>query len=420
MNKIATVLSIVFCIALLLAPPILFPYFTFKFQAVDFLMPIMLGIILINKWYKNWNLNYVKLLLFIIPVILISIFLNRQYKVINDYFEVYRVITFLLVFIFFKETYKPKWFSVTFDTLFVVLLIFNILHFHNIFHFNQTVMPVYCGEDNHHLTFFGLNSLMQPATKRMLGTLANPNNNAILFILLTIRYLPKIKWNTKEMLFFFAGLLAILATQSKTGFIAFGVVFCVNYWVAKIKWKQIIIQIAGVCLVSYLFLMFNFFSNSTNFIYDEVNNNSDYLLSLTNSNVLASSSLQGRFRIWQELTLQCLQKPIFGHAPQKNYFYANHLYAENGYILWAWRYGIIGVIAFVALFLLPVKKIMQILRSSMEAKYFLLVIITFIITNLTNSPLSSTTLSLLFFIFAGIFYCQYYHSKNEVAFQNNR
>jgi hypothetical protein len=407
MNKIATILAIVFCIALLLLPPIRVPYFNFKFQSVDFLMPVMFAIIIINKWYKNWNLHYVKLLLFIIPVILVSIFLNHQYKAINDYFEVYRVITFLLVFIFFKEIYKPKWFGVTWDTLFVILLIFNFLHFHNLFHFNQVVMPVYCGEDNHHLTFFGFNSLMQPSTKRMLGTLANPNNNAILFILFTIRYFPKIQWSKKEIIFFFAGLIAILATQSRTGFLAFGAVFCANYCCAKIKWKHIIIQFASVCVVSWIFLNFNFIGNdyySNNVSNEVINNNSDYLLTLANSDVFASSSVHGRLQVWRELAVQALQKPLFGHAPQKNYFYANHLYADNGYILWAWRYGIIGLAAFIAIFLLPVKKIIQNVRSSIEAKHFLLVIITFIITNLTNCPLSNTTLSLLFFIFAGTFY----------------
>jgi len=414
-NFFTTTLAILFCVALLLPPPIVFPLFNFKFQAVDFLMPVLLGVIVINRWYKNWNENYVKLLVCIIPVILISIFLNRQFKAINDYFEIYRIFTYLVVFIFFKELYKPKWFNSTFDILFVILLVFNLLHFHNIFHFNQIVMPVYCGEDNHHLTHFGLNSLLQPATKRMLGTLANPNNNAILFIMLTIRYLPKTKWNMREILFFTAGLIAILSSQSRTGFLAFSVIFFVNYCFTQISWKPLIIQIAGVCLVSWIFLTFNFFGNYNHTV---VQNNSDYLLSLTNSSTFTSSSIQARWRIWQELTLQFLQKPIFGHAPQKNYFYANQLYAENGYILWAWRYGIFGLAAFVALFLLPIKKIIQNIRTSIEAKQLLLVIIIFIITNLTNSPLSHTTLSLMFFIFVGIFYCQYYHSKNEAVNQN--
>jgi O-antigen ligase len=269
-------------------------------------------------------------------------------------------------------------------------------------------MPVFCGEANHHLTHFGFNSLMQPATKRMIGILANPNDNAILFILFSIRYLPKIKWKTKEMLFFFAGLIAILACQSRTGFLAFAVVFCVNYLIAQISWKQIILQVASLFLVSWLFLTFDFFNfkNLTNT--EEVSHNSDYLLSLINSNAFTSTSVKGRLQVWQELSFQFLQKPIFGHAPQKNYFYENRLYAENGYLLWAWRYGILGLTAFVALFVLPVKKCIKNIRSTLEAKHFLMVIITFLITNLTNSPLSHTTLSLLFFIFAGVFY-----SKNS-------
>jgi O-antigen ligase len=221
------------------------------------------------------------------------------------------------------------------------------------------------------------------------------------------------------MLFFFAGVIAILATQSRTGFVAFVVVFCVNYFGAKIKWQPMVIQIAVVCVVSWIFLLGNYNFGITKVTNNELNNNSDYLLSLMNRNALTSSSISGRLRVWYDLMHQFLQKPVFGHAPQKNHFYENHLHADNGYILWAWRYGITGFAAFVAIFLLPVRKIIQKLRASIEAKQFLLVIITFIITNLTNSPLSNTTLSLLFFIFAGVFYCQYYHSKNEDVYQNN-
>jgi len=393
------ILAIAFCVALVLAPPIIFPFFNFKFQVVDFLMPILLGIIICNKWYKNWRFPYIILLLAIIPVILVSIVVNRQFSAINDYFEIYRIFTFIVVFIFFKEVYNPRWFGVMWDILFLLLLIVNLLHFHNILNFNQIVMPIYCGADNYHLTHFGLNSLMQPATKRMIGLLANPNNNAILFILFSIRYLPKNKWGTKEILFFFAGLIAILACQSRTGFLAFFVVFFVNYLITKISWKQILLQTGSVFLISWLFLTCNFFVYS-----GAETHSSDYLLSLAGGNAYTSTSVKGRLQIWQELTQQILQKPIFGHAPQKNYFYANKLYAENGYILWAWRYGMIGLTAFVAIFLLPVRKILQKISSSIEARHFVLVIITFLITNLTNSPLSHPTLSLMFFIFAGVFY----------------
>jgi len=418
-NSGTALLAIIFCTSLVLAPPIVLPFFNFKFQFVDFLMPILLGIIIYKRWIVNWRLNYVIMLLCIIPIIIVSIIINKQFSAINDYFEIYRIITFILVFIFFKETYNSKWFGIIWEVIFVLLLILNLFHFHNILNFNQFVMPIYCGSENYHLTHFGLNSLMQPATKRMLGLLANPNNNAILFILFTIRFLPKHRWNTKEMIFFFLGLIAILACQSRTGFLAFAVVFFTNYIISKISWKQMVVQILSVFLISWLFLTYSIFDYAGTNNNGNINTTSDYLLTLTGGEAFTSSSVKGRLQIWKELTQQILQKPVFGHSPRKNYFYENKLYAENGYILWTWRYGIVGLIAFVSIFLLPVKKIFNNIRSTIEAKHFLLVIITFLITNLTNSPLSHTTLSLLFFIFAGVFYNQINLPKNEPLIQNN-
>ena len=207
-------LTMLFCLVLL--PPIKWQFLPFKLQVIDFFMPVFAGIVIYKKWYKNWNLWYVKNLFLLMGIIALSILINKQWMAVNDWFEIYKVIKYLLVFLIFKELTPPLKKITGIDIIVICLLIFNFLHYHNWFHFNETVMPVFCGENSIHLTHFGLNSAGLPAVKRMIGTIGNPNNNAILFLILMLFYLPKEKWKIKNIGFFTLCLIAFLACQSRT------------------------------------------------------------------------------------------------------------------------------------------------------------------------------------------------------------
>ena len=173
------ILAFLFCLVLL--PPIKWQFLPFKLQIIDFFMPVFAGIIIYKKWYKNWNLWYVKNFFLLMGIITLSILINKQWKAVNDWFEIYKAIKYLFVFLIFKELNPPFKKNTGIDIIVVCLLIFNFLHYHNLFHFNETVMPVFCGENSVRLARFGLNSAGLPAVKRMIGTIGNPNNNAILF-----------------------------------------------------------------------------------------------------------------------------------------------------------------------------------------------------------------------------------------------
>jgi O-antigen ligase len=282
-------------------------------------------------------------------------------------------------------------------------------------------MPWYCGKDSPHLFFFGLNSLLEPATKRMLGTLGNPNNNAILFLFFTVWYFPKKKWTVKEIVFFFLSVIAVCSCQSRTGIIAFVVVFLLNYIFTKIKWWKIILQSIAVMIILLLFFTVNFLLDflldfsffKQNKLTEKIENR-DYVLSLVDGNAFSGNSWTVRLKIWKELSVQTLEKPIIGHAPQKNYFYQKKLYAENEYVLMAWRYGFSGLIFYLLIFLIPLKDSFRFARSQLEARRMLLLIVVFLITAITNVPLSNTILSVLFFGYLGIFYSQKERKNDEI------
>ncbi|MBP1673483.1 MAG: hypothetical protein H6Q25_1298 [Bacteroidetes bacterium] len=393
-----------FLFILLFLPPVNFPGFQFKLQFIDFFIPFML-FWLIWKKYRLFKLVYVKNLIVFIGVIIFSILLNFRHNSFNDLFEVYDIVKYIVVFLVFKEIYQPQIKQLAIDIAFVLLIVFNLMHYHDIFGFNEHIMPLYCGEHSIHLLTFGYNSIGEPATKRMLGLIGNPNNNAILFMIFLIHYLPKKGWSTKEMLFFYAAVIAVSACQSRTGIIAFAAIFVVNFIIVKWKWWKIAIHTFFVVLLLLLFFNLEAFSEYLHLDFlARKKQNKDYIMSLFNDEAFQGNSWQKRLEIWEDLLLESSKKPIFGHGPRKNHFYSSQLYSENEYVLILWRFGIIGLFFYLCIYLIPIKQTLKLARSEIDSKNILLLIGLFLITSITNVPLSNTILAPFFFLLMGSYY----------------
>lgn len=407
-----------FLLALLFVPPISLQGLSFKVQIIDFLFPFM-SVWIIWKKRAVFKLAYLRNLIIFIGVVVASILLNWRQNSFNDLFEIYDILKFILVFIVFKEIYQPKVKRIGFDIAFVLLLLFNLFHYHNIFGFNEVVMPYFCGNRSIHLITFGYNSIGEPATKRMLGIVGNPNNNAILFLIFLILYLPKKGWSTKEMIFFYVSVIAVSACQSRTGIIAFALIFIFNFILIKLKWWKVLIHSSIVTL--FLLMFFNLNVLSEYFHLDFLTfkkQNKDYAMSLFNEEGFQGTSWQKRLEIWETLLKESTQKPILGHGPQKNHFYATQLYSENEYVLVVWRYGIVGLMVFLFIFIIPIRNVLKNARVDIEAKNALMLILLFMVSSITNVPLSNTILAPLFFILMGSYYSQYQLGTDLYGFKN--
>lgn len=403
-----------FLFILLFVPPFNFPGLQFKFQLIDFIIPFMLVWLVWKKW-SNFKLAYVKNLLVFIGVIIISILFNFRHNSVNDIFEIYDIVKYIVVFLVFKEIYQPKVKQLAFDIAFVILIVLNLMHYHDIFGFNEHVMPLYCGEKSVHLLTFGYNSIGEPATKRMLGLIGNPNNNAILFMIFLIHYLPKKGWSTKEMLFFYAAVIAVSACQSRTGIIAFAAIFVINFIIVKWKWWKITIHTFIVAILLVFFFNLEAFSEYLHLDFlTTKKQNKDYIMSLFNDEAFQGNSWQKRLDIWQDLLKESAHKPIIGHGPQKNHFYDSQLYSENEYVLMVWRYGIIGLIVYLMIYLIPLKNSIRLARSDLDSKNVVLLILLFMIASITNVPLSNTMLYPLFFMMMGFYYSKYQENTDLV------
>ena len=152
-------------------------------QFIDFILPIVVVTLYLNKHLITWRKLYTTILIFSC-YILFDIVLNNLSSNTNSYFEIYKVLKFLIIILFFSCLQFNKYFNEVIYPIFYILIIFNTLHFFDFWDFNLIIEQYYNG--GIHIKTFGLNSLGEPATKRLIGTLGNPNNNAILFLFFTV------------------------------------------------------------------------------------------------------------------------------------------------------------------------------------------------------------------------------------------
>jgi O-antigen ligase len=137
-----------------------------------------------------------------------------------------------------------------------------------------------------------------------------------------------------------------------------------------------------------------------------------YNNSLLDGTAFHSGSARGRLETWNLLGKMILEEPIFGHGPYKEYFYQNHIYSENEYILMSWRYGLLGLFLYLTIFLIPFKKLYASMNElSVKGS---LMLIMMLVSALTNNPLTERNIELLFCI--GIAWIFQNHQPKETAY----
>lgn len=388
LNRIGLFLGGLILFSLLFLPDIHLGNQLPAFQTIDFLLPFVVVYLFIRRKELLWQKYYIILLLFC-AYIPISMLVNGRLNKVIDYFEIYKILKFLLIillftFIDFKQFYN-KWLF----PLFFGLVVLNFIHFFNIFDFNTFLHKYYPGGIQ--LEYFGLNSLKEPSVKRMVGSMGNPNINAVVFLMFAIIFIP-FRNSKKQISIFLLAILMVFLCQSRTALIALGLILIgiallrLSNW----KWKDWLIILAGIVVMYFISwaLATDFFKYS---LY------SNYIL---DGSILQTGSARGRWEAWTLLGNMIIEKPIFGHGVNKEFFYTNHIYSENEYILMAWRYGIIGLVLYIGLFLYPAFILLRNHRSTI-AKITLLFLVLILTTALTNNPISDRTVVIFFAIILG-------------------
>lgn len=376
-----TVLGIFLLFAALCLPSIAISANFPSIHWVDICLPFILLLLYFNRSQVQFS-KYHVLPFAMAFYVSLTIIIQAHDTTVSDYFEIYKWLKFGILLLFlglmdFGHLQKSL------PYLFFVLIALNLLHFFNFPGINQLLEEQYNG--GLQIQFFGKNSLGEPAVKRMVGTMGNPNINALLFTFFSIIFLP-IRFNKKQFGLFLTALTMVFFCQSRTSIVVILVlliylaIFHLHLWTRR-QWLTII----GGLVLTYLFALMlatSFFQYSA------------YSTSLLDGTALYSGSLRGRFETWALLGQQILEYPIFGHGPYKQYFYSNRIYAENEYILMAWRYGIMGLVAYILVYLLP---FMQLFRSKNPNDIpFVLLILVMLTSALTNNPFTERNIELLF------------------------
>lgn len=380
-NKLTEAIHKVLVLTALLSV-FLFPSFTIseslpKFRFEDFTLPIVLVLLFLSgKLKRDLIVNLVLLFTF---YILFTIFLNKRYSQYRDYFEILKMIKFILFYILFSYiNWQNKFWMTFFQIVFLCLIVFNLFQYFDILGFNKTVEPFYSGSV--HLDSFGLNSLGQQGTKRLLGTMGNPNNNAVLWAFFVCLFFITAFSVWIDYLFFLTAFVGMLSCQSRTIFIGFVIILVFNLIVRTMKLRQ---KIWLFIMLAATFIIFFYLEKAT------------YIGSLSNTEIVKTQSVKGRMEVWSELFEMIIQKPVFGHAPFKEYFYNNNIYPESEYILIAWRYGMVGVLFFVAWLIIPALRCWRNRQSDFFLNQLSFVIILSI-TAITNTPLQEPRILIMF------------------------
>lgn len=357
-------------------------------QIVDICIPFIVLILFIKRNRIKWSSYFTFILLFAVYV-LITIFINDRLGSVRDYFELYKFFKYLaillLVLLLDTSLFLQKWIT----PLFISLVVVNMLHYFDIFNFNHFLERYYDGGLN--ISFFGKDTLGNPATKRMAGIIGNPNNNAVLFSFFAIYFFPFF-FERKKLIWFLIALLMVFLCQSKTTFLVLGAFFIAIFIFRLVTWtlKQWFIFSGSILIM----LFFSWTSSSNGF------ETGVYTETIFTGDVVETNSAKGRLEIWSYLGEMILNKPVFGHGPNKDFFYENKIYSENEYVLYAWRYGFIGLFCYLLIYLIPFIQTRS--KENPASKYMIMIVALMLTTALTNNPFTERNILIIFAFSIGV------------------
>ncbi len=331
----------------------------------------------------------------LIFIAILSLLINHRISSLRDNFEVLKMIKFIVIFLFISITFELTDSMKILRIIFMLVLLFNFLHYTNLFDFNHSIMRFYGSEIQ--VDTFGLNSLGQPDTKRIIGTLGNPNNNAVLFLFFVVFFFPEEQSKFANKVFFITAIFGTLACQSRTGFIALGLVLVIGFLTKKYSLKSMFIYTASsISIYVILILSGNLYLNSLA------------------GNIIKQNSVRVRLETWSVMWEMIKIKPLLGYSPNKEYFEKTIIYPESEYSLNTWRYGFLGLVTYIMIlwsaFFAGFKH-----RFSKYGFCFALFSLVIAITAITNNPLNDIMISLMFAISAGLFYGEQMNSRSLSA-----
>lgn len=365
-------------------------------------------IIFINKKEVNFNQVIIKINIFYVAMILISLFTNLDSFIFRDLYEFQRPVLYAEAFLLgniyvkkrkmeIKKIYKDL------NKIFNIFLIINLL---KIFDSKNIFFSLYQRE--------GL------ATHyRLSGTFISPYDYAYFLIFPLIFFLETYMKTKKKiyLLKFILVLISILMTQSRSQFITLVFSFVI-YFVLKIKFiflkqeKRFFYKNIILFLLS-LVVTYNIFA-------DKLKSKLQYLYIGLSNIFKYGFKGDGSSRLRYEQTIMALETFKFlGNGTGKG----KKLLFENQYALYLFRYGLLGIIynIFLILYLFlisyvllkKIKKVKNIYLSILVMSFGVF-IFSLPIALLPNNTIDQIRISFFFYFLIGIF-CEILKSLKKLT-----
>lgn len=325
-------------------------------------------------------MTYLTILVVILIWTLISILENDH--ILSDYFEIYKLLKFMVILLFCYsfslEAPENRIHIIGFlYKLFFVILIFNLLNYFDLLTFNDTVMPLYVRGGQ-----------IIGEKERLLGTMGNPNDNAIILAYFVIIFFLRMK---KDLTIKNISLLAIatillLMTESRTALVALFISLCVYALVIQRSATGLLTVLAmgGICIV-----VINFLDLS-------------YMSMLWSAEVDSNDSWSGRVELWEALFRLINESPLLGHGPFKEFLYNNSIFVDSEYVQNALRYGYIGTLLYTSLIICPLG--FSFFYTTFFSNVVTLFSVVLLVCGISNAPLNIPQLSVLYACTCGMMY----------------
>lgn len=342
-----------------------------------------------NASDRRFN-NYLAFLLLTGTWMAVCLLGNGRLLRISDHFEFYKLAKYAILTIFgyaVLSRYQAKHCDRLIYVVFALLAAFNLANYLDLFGFNHSIMPWFTSSDR--LASFGQDSMGNPAPRRMLGTMGNPNNNGILWSLVAAYFLSRQDGKIYHLPLFLVSLAMVMLAGSRTDFVAVLVMLFLYWLIGRRSAGQMVLFLASAALAFAVVVIFNI----------------QYISMLWTADLMENPSWLARLEVWDQLREMILHSPLIGHGPNKEFFYQQGLYSENEYLLMAWRYGIPGLLMYLGWFLIPTYQALR-SRGLETGRLVIMASAVMAISALTNNPFSEPRLMALYALAAGAFYAQ--------------
>jgi len=322
-----------------------------------------------------------------------SVYFLGIHSGLKDFFEIAKIgkyVLILLVIYNLDLTYDQlrKLFYIILGSI-VVSAIIGFFEYFSILSFDKVVAPLYA------------ESQLWSVNMRMLGTYSNPNSYGATLnigcVLAALLIFYSSKQSTRLISYLLLGFLlwSVTLTGSRTATVT---VICSLILLAYLNRKQFNRSWLGVFLFFFFLsiIMALSFSGLTHKVAARYKSGID---------LATDQSWLMRLMVWKYNLLAFINSPVWGWGPAK---YVITGIVDNEYILTLRRYGIIGFIPYIFIYLVPLYHSfrMQAKEQTVQlwSQLVLIGIIVFMVTNLTNTVLNNLQTMDYWFLILGLFY----------------